>query len=174
MVKIGRPKGLVRYDSLKGFAGQARRLLRPRVYAYSALAALGMGALVTVASSKARPFTATISRTGGTGFFSDGSSVRNIYRVRVINKRNQTATVTFRLGDDVPAGYQLSGAEQSFTVGPLGELSRTCVVVAPADAYKGSSDIIIEVHADPGDVTLDKTIRFLGPNPRSLKTTTNP
>ncbi len=171
MTKVGRPKGLVRYDSLKGFAAQTRRFLRPRVYAYSALAALGMGALITVASSKARPFTATISRTGGTGFFSDGQSVRNIYRVRVMNKRNQTATVTFRLGDEVPAGYQLSGAEQSFKIEALGELSRTCVVIAPAGAYEGPSDIVIEVHAEPGDVTLEKTTRFLGPNPRSLQTT---
>jgi cytochrome c oxidase accessory protein FixG len=171
MTKVGRPKGLVRYDSMKGFAAQTRRFLRPRVYAYSALAALGMGALITVASSKARPFTATISRTGGTGFFSDGQSVRNIYRVRVMNKRNQTATVTFRLGDEVPAGYQLSGAEQSFKIEALGELSRTCVVIAPAGAYEGPSDIVIEVHAEPGDVTLEKTTRFLGPNPRSLQTT---
>ena len=42
--------------------------------------------------------------------------MRNIYKVRVMNKRNQTATVTIRLGKDTPAGYQLSGAEQTFTV----------------------------------------------------------
>jgi hypothetical protein len=45
------------------------------------------------------------------------------------------------------------------------------VVIAPAGAYQGPSDIVIEVHAEPGDVTLEKTTRFLGPNPRSLQTT---
>jgi hypothetical protein len=30
---------------------------------------------------------------------------------------------------------------------------------------------MLEVHADPGDVTLEKTVRFLGPNPQSLKST---
>ena len=47
-------------------------------------------------------------------------------------------------------------------------MSRTCVVVAPAAAYVGTSDIAIEVHADPGDVMLEKTVRFLGPNPQSI------
>ena len=169
MVKVGRPKGLIRYDSFNGFAGKASRLLRPRIYAYCALALLGLGALTIVASKKARPFNATVSRVGGTGFFSDASSVRNIYKVRVMNKRNQTATVTIRLGKETPAGYQLSGAEQTFTVNALDEMSRTCVVVAPAADYTGPTDVVLVIHADPGDVTLNKTVRFLGPNPETLK-----
>ena len=168
MTKVERPKGLIRYDSFNGFAGKKRRYLRPRVYAYCALAVLGLGALTVVASSKARPFTATISRAGGAGFFSDANSVRNIYKVRVFNKRNQTATITIHLGKKTPAGYQLSGAEQSFSIAPLSEMSRTCVVFAPLATYTGSSDIVIEVHADPGDVVLEKTARFLGPNPQSI------
>ena len=168
MTKVERPKGLIRYDSFNGFAGKKRRYLRPRVYAYCALAVLGLGALTLVASSKARPFIATISRAGGAGFFSDANSVRNIYKVRVFNKRNQTATITIHLGKKTPVGYQLSGAEQSFSIAPLSEMSRTCVVFAPLATYTGSSDIVIEVHADPGDVVLEKTARFLGPNPQSI------
>jgi cytochrome c oxidase accessory protein FixG len=167
MTKVDRPQGLIRYDSFNGFAGNQRRYLRPRVYAYCILAILGLGALTLVASKKASPFNATISRTSGAGFFSDAGSVRNIYKVRVFNKRNQQATVTIRLGKDTPAGYELSGSEQSFSLAPLSELSRTCVVVAPMKSYVGISDITLEVHADPGDVTLEKTTRFLGPNPQS-------
>jgi cytochrome c oxidase accessory protein FixG len=169
MVKVGRPKGLIRYDSFNGFAGKARRMLRPRIYAYCALALLGLGALTFVASKKARPFNATVSRVGGTGFYSDASSVRNIYKVRVMNKRNQTATVTIRLGKETPAGYQLSGSEQTFTVNALDEMSRTCVVIAPAADYTGPADVVLVIHADPGDVTLNKTVRFLGPDPETLK-----
>jgi cytochrome c oxidase accessory protein FixG len=169
MTKVERPKGLIRYDSFNGFAGKKRRFLRPRIYAYSAMALLGLGALILVASKKARPFTATISRSGGAGFYSDSDSVRNIYKVRVFNKRNQTATITIQLGDKTPSGYQLSGAEQTFSIPALSEMTRTCVVYAPADAYLGTSDIELEVHANPGDVTLKKTARFLGPNPQSVK-----
>ena len=168
MRKLHRPPGLVRYDSQNGFLGKKRRYLRPRVYAYSSLAALGLGALALVASGKASPFTATISRAAGAAFFSGEEAVRNIYKVRVLNKRNQTATVTIRLGEGTPAGYELSGSGQTFSIPALGEISRTCVVVAPAGSYIGPSDIQIDVHANPGDVILKKSARFLGPNPRSI------
>ncbi|MES2477057.1 MAG: cytochrome c oxidase accessory protein CcoG [Verrucomicrobiota bacterium] len=168
MTKVERPKGLIRYDSFNGFAGKKRRLLRPRVYAYCALGLLGLAALGLVAAKKARPFTATLSRAGGAGFYSDATSVRNIYKIRVFNKRNQTATVTIHLGKETPVGYQLSGEEQSFSLPALSEMSRTCVVFAPLDSYAGMTDIVIEVRADPGNVVLSKKARFLGPNPQSI------
>lgn len=174
MTRIDRPTGLIRYDSLNGFAGKGKRFLRPRTYAYTALAALGMIALLIVASIKARPFNASVSRVGEVGFYSDTTSVRNIYKVRFINKRNQVATVTIKLGPDTPAGYQLSGAEQTFSVDPRGEMSRTCVVICPVENYTGSNDIDIDIHADPGDFKISKTVRFLGPNPNSIQSQPNP
>lgn len=163
MTKVGRPKGLIRYDSFNGFAKRARRLLRPRIYVYCGLAALGLGALSVVAGGKARPFTASVSRVGSMPFQSDGTWVRNLYRVRVLNKRNQPATITIKLGDDAPAGYQLSGEGQTFTIGALGELTRTCVVIAPENIFTQPVDITLEIHADPGNVTIGKKARFLGP-----------
>ncbi len=174
MEKVGRPKGLIRYDSFKGFAGATRRLLRPRIYAYCALAALGLGALTLVASKKASPFNAIISRNTGVPFTNDATSVQNIYKVRFMNKRNQPASVTIRLGKNSPKGYELSGETQTFTVPPLDEVNRTCVVVAPLQHYVGVSTVSIEVHADPGDVVIEKSIPFLGPNPESVRSNPTP
>ncbi|MDX1681240.1 MAG: cytochrome c oxidase accessory protein CcoG [Akkermansiaceae bacterium] len=166
MRKVDQPTGLIRYDSFNGFAGRARRFLRPRIYVYTALAALGLLALLLVASIKARPFNATISRAGGSGFYSDASAVRNHYKVRFINKRNQPATVTIQLSEQTPPGYELSGADQTFTVGAKEEMSRTCVVLCPLEDYQGTTELDLIIRAMPGDVTLSKTVRFLGPNPQ--------
>ncbi|MGD7653292.1 MAG: cytochrome c oxidase accessory protein CcoG [Verrucomicrobiales bacterium] len=168
MDKVGRPKGLIRYDSFNAFAGSARRFIRPRIFAYIGLTLLGMTAFGIVASQRAQPFTATISRQGEQGFTADTNFVRNIYKVRVINKRNQNASITIRLGETTPSGYQLSGADQTFHIGALEELTRSCVVLAPKGSYVGVSDISFEVHADPGDVTIEKSVRFLGPNPHTF------
>lgn len=167
MTKVGRPKGLIRYDSQNGFDGSPKRILRPRIVAYSALAVVGLLALVTVAWIKMTPYAATVTRVGGVGFSSSAEAVSNIYLLRVQNKRNQPATVTIRLAEDVPAGYQLSGGEQTFTIAPLGELTQNCVILAPLASYKGSSDIALQIHAEPGNVTLKKSTRFLGPNPNA-------
>ena len=171
MTKVGRPKGLIRYDSKNSFEGRPRRFLRPRIYAYSVLAVLGLLALAVVGSINMRFFAATLSRVGGSGFASDAESVSNIYLLRVQNKRNQPATITIRLADDAPAGYQLSGGEQTFSIAPLGELSENCVVLVPLASYKGASDIALQIHAEPGNVILRKTTRFLGPNPNTIKPT---
>jgi polyferredoxin len=165
MTKVGRPKGLVRYDSLNGLARKTRRILRPRIYAYAALALLGLSALGLTVATKARPYTATVARLEGTPFVADSTSVRNIYQIRVLNKRNQAATFTIRLSHDTPEGFELSGADQSFEVAPLGELSRSCVVFAAAKAYQGQRDLKIEIHGEPGNITLTETVKFLGPNP---------
>jgi cytochrome c oxidase accessory protein FixG len=170
MIKVGRPKGLVRYDSQAGFSGEKRRILRPRIYAYTVLAVLGMAALGLVAYLKMSPFSTNISRVGGTGFSVDADSVRNIYLLRVKNKRNQPATLTIHLApEQTAAGYQLSGEGQTFSLEPLGELTRTCVVIAPLSAYRGPSEIALEIRAEPGGVKMRKTTRFMGPNPNAIK-----
>ncbi len=168
MTKLGRPTGLIRYDSQNGFDAQPKRILRPRIYAYSVLALLGLLALSVVAWIKMTPYSATLSRVGGVGFTSDANAVSNIYLLRVQNKRNQPATITVSLAADVPAGYQLSGGEQRFTIEPLGELTRTCVIFAPLANYKGAGDVSVQIHAEPGNVTLKKSTRFLGPNPNTV------
>jgi cytochrome c oxidase accessory protein FixG len=168
MTKVGRPKGLVRYDSPNGFDGLPKRILRPRIYAYTVLAVLGLVALSVVAWLKMSPYAATLSRAGGSGFSSTAEAVSNIYLLRVQNLRNQTATISIRLADDVPAGYQLSGGDQTFSIEPLGELTHNCVIIAPLASYKGSSEISLLVHAEPGNVTLKRSTRFLGPNPNTI------
>jgi hypothetical protein len=165
MAKVGQPKGLIRYDSQNGFDGLPRRVLRPRIYAYSVLALLGLLALSVVAWMKMTPYSATLSRLGGSGFSSDAVSVSNIYLLRVQNKRKQPATVSIRLAADTPAGYQLSGGDQTFSIAPLGEFTHDCVIIVPLGTYKGSSEISLQVHVEPGNVTLKKSTRFLGPNP---------
>ncbi len=168
MVKVVRPKGLIRYDSFNGFAGKGHRWLRPRVYIYSVLTVVGMAAVALVFSNKGRSFNATITRAGGVGFLVDPTSVRNIYQIRLVNKRNEPATVTIRLGKGTPAGYHLSGPDPALTVDALGETTEACIVAAPVASYVGVSDVVFEMHADPGNITVEKTVRFLGPNPESL------
>ncbi|HEY1122310.1 MAG TPA: cytochrome c oxidase accessory protein CcoG [Haloferula sp.] len=166
MTKIGRPKGLVRYDSLNGLIGKKRRFLRPRVIAYTLLGALGLIAFAIAGWRQARPFTADFTRMRGQPFYSDTSAVRNHYQVRFYNKRNQPARFTLHLSN-APEGYTLSGADTPIEVPPRGEITRPAIVVAPTAAYHGATDLGIEIHAEPGGVVLRHEMRFLGPEPSS-------
>ncbi len=162
MAKIRRPKGLVRYDSLNGLAGKKRRVLRPRIIAYTLLGALGLGAFGIAVTLRARPFTADFSRMRGQPFYADAAAVRNHYQVRFHNKRNQPARFTLHLSG-APEGYTLSGAGEEIEVPPLGELARPAIVLAPTTVYRGPTDLSLELRAEPGGVMLRKELRFLGP-----------
>ncbi len=170
MVKLDRPKGLVRYDSMNGLAGEKRRIIRPRVFLYAFLGLLGLGALTVAAVNKAKPYNFTSSRMIGPPFLVDGSSIRNNYQILLANKRNQPASFVVTLSE-APEGYELSGAGQTIDLPARGDLTRPAILMVPHEFYKGPCDITIKVVGQPGDVEISHTVRFVGPNPSSLKKT---
>lgn len=170
MRKIERPAGLVRYDSLNGLTGKTRRFLRPRIIAYIGLALLGLSAFGITASKNAKPYTAQFAKKAMAGqpFQADASSVRNFYQLRFYNKRNQTATFRVTLVDP-PAGFILSGGDQTITVPPQGEITRQFVALVPTSSYRGRSPLTLRLVADPGNVVIEQIVTFLGPNPESFQ-----
>jgi polyferredoxin len=173
MVKVDRPKGLIRYDSMNGLEGKKRRVLRPRIFLYLGLACLGTTALVGTVIQRARPYTWTVTRMQGPPHYTDGTSVRNHYQVLFINKRNQPATVTFDLVSP-PPGFALSGADKAIAVTPGGELQRPAIIICNYENFTGPTEVQLRATANPGDVTLVQTLRFIGPNPNSLPKATEP
>ncbi|MBK8170690.1 MAG: cytochrome c oxidase accessory protein CcoG [Sandaracinaceae bacterium] len=91
MDSLKRPRGLVRYDSLNGFAGNARRFLRPRVALYAGLLAAGAVALF-VATQNHHSVEANLIRLAGAPYTIERGIVRNSYELHLVNKRNDTAT----------------------------------------------------------------------------------
>lgn len=163
MTLVGRPKGLVRYDSLKGLQGKKRRILRPRVLAYTLLGLLGLTAFTITAWRQAKPFTADFSRMRGQPYYADRSTVRNHYQVRVHNKRNQPARFTLHLRD-APAGFTLSGDGEAVEIPPRGEAGKPAIILVPQANYDGPATLILEARVQPGDVILTHELRFLGPS----------
>jgi cytochrome c oxidase accessory protein FixG len=90
MDKLGRPRGLVRYDSLNGLEGAPKRLVRPRVIAY-ALAGLVLVGVGTVTFRARRDFAANVLRVQGAPYTLDGDTVRNAFELHIVNKRNDTS-----------------------------------------------------------------------------------
>ncbi len=89
MDKLHRPRGLVRYDSLNGLVGKARRWLRPRLFFYMAIAALwAVG--VFFATRTRTSFEANMLRLQGAPYILEGTTVRNAFNVHVVNKLGET------------------------------------------------------------------------------------
>lgn len=168
MTKLKRPKGLVRYDSMNGLAGKKKCFFRPRIFLYLFLGGLGLAALSLATVQKAKPYTITSSRMSGPPFYIDGTTVRNNYQLRLLNKRNQPATFQVSLLD-APSGFEISGADQLIEVPAQGEAQRPAVLLVPYQDYRGPCEITIQVIGQPDEIIIKHTIRFIGPNPSSLE-----
>ncbi|KAK4045079.1 hypothetical protein OUZ56_032487 [Daphnia magna] len=98
MDRLKQPRGLIRYDSLNGLAGRAKRVLRPRLALY-AVAAVALVTATTFATRRHHSFEANLLRNTGTPYFSDGKDVINGFEVHLVNK-GATATDYTVAGDD--------------------------------------------------------------------------
>jgi cytochrome c oxidase accessory protein FixG len=89
MTRIGKPTGLIRYDSLSRLGGAATRILRPRVIVYSLLLAGVIAALFI--GLGVRPLVdLTVVRPAGEPFtLLPGGLISNHFTVRLINRADQ-------------------------------------------------------------------------------------
>ena len=168
MAKVGRPKGLVRYDSLNGLSGKKRRILRPRIFAYLILGSLGATALAFTASRKAAPYTVSSARFPGQPFEVTAEHVVNRYQLRLLNKRNQPATLTVSL-QDAPEGFSISSEGQEVAIDALGEITQPAILLSERSSYPGPTELTIRVHGEPGNVDITHKLNFVGPNPASVR-----
>jgi cytochrome c oxidase accessory protein FixG len=161
MTKVGRPRGLVRYDSQNGLTGRAKRLLRPRLYVYTALGALGLG-VATFALSGRSDFEANMLRAVGAPYTLDGDVVRNSLRIHLVNKRS--ATTTFTLVPEPAPGASFFLPLQQVTLAPLGYADAPVMVSVPRERFAGEFQVRVTVRPSgaPGDRVA--TAKFLGPS----------
>lgn len=166
MHKVGRPKGLVRYDSLNGLAGGKKRFVRPRTILYTGFMCLGLAVLglflTTLHSAKAE-----LIRMPGQPYYVDDAGVRNQYRLQLITKKQEPTEFRIRL-EGLPEGALVIGLDEVITLKPGEETMKTLIVQVPKPAYKGEFRIELKGQVSPGDFEIKDNIEFLGPSAYAL------
>jgi polyferredoxin len=168
MDKLERIRGLIRYDSLRGLRGEKKRILRPRVWGYTALLLVGL-IIAMIAVRKREPFEANIVRLAGMPYTSEAGMLRNAFELHVVNKSAEPMDLTVE-----PQIAMKNGTELAFVVPlrtvrvePLG--SRRLPVFVTMDHAKFTADRPFEIviHAEYGKKTAEHHARavFLGARP---------
>ena len=165
MAKLGRKRGLIRYDSLNGLSGGKRRFWRPRVVIYVAILLIG-GTVGAFAFSQVKPIYVSTLRMTGSPYYVDAENVRNQFFLRVVNKSHEPVLVTVR-GMVLPQQMKVLGFESPYEIEPLGEVQRPLVLVMPKGNYLSSERVKIVVEAmrsdGSGRVEITHNLDFLGP-----------
>ena len=167
MERIGKPRGLIRYDSQNGFQGRRTRWVRPRTILYFILLLIGAG-VATSAFSTVKPANFGVTRMTGAPYIVEPTAVRNQFLVRIVNKRSEPVWFTLQL-DRLPAGVRQIGFDAPVEVGPLGELVQPIVLQQARGAYAGSFRFGVRLSGDGGKFHLERDVEFLGPEARLLR-----
>ncbi len=127
MIKIKKPTGLIRYDSLNGIKNSKRRIFTGRVAAYSIVLILLLGLDIGLLANRS-DVAATILRSPGTMYqTTDNQHFTNLYTFQIVNKTRHDLPLSFRatsalnkpmirikiVGDSTPsvlAGKMVDGA----------------------------------------------------------------
>ncbi len=160
MRKLGRPEGLVRYDSLNGLQQKPKRILRPRVLAYAGLW-LVLAASGTLAIAARRPFESTLIRQQGMPYVLENGRYRNSYLLHLVNKTPHEAV--FDISLDLPAGALGLMPMPKVTLPSMADLRIPVDVELPQALWKGEFEVVARtVNGTNGDI-IESRLRFLGP-----------
>ena len=161
MLKMGYPKGLIRYSTQNAIDGKPTRVLRPRIVVYGAiLLALvlgwswGVGERSELIAEVLRDRNA-LYRTAGDG------RIENGYTLKLVNKTDRPQTYLVEI--EAAPGIALAGGPR--VVVPAGAqqvLSVPLIVTAPA-ATQGRQALRFRIHAIDGTSTETVDSSFFGP-----------
>lgn len=165
MDRVGKARGLVRYGSRADFAGEPRRLLRPRVVVYPAIVAVAWGLLGLQLATRA-PAEVTVLRGLGVPFLvrPDGM-VQGAIRVKVVNRGDAVRTYTVALLDmEKPeAGLRLLASEP-LALAPGATGTTNLFALSPAGVFgtDGRRDVRLRI-TDGRGFLRDVPFELFGP-----------
>jgi len=163
MERIDRPRGLVRYDSMRGFEeGKRRPLVRPRSLAYAALWILGAGVFGFTMLGRTS-FEVTVLRTRGMPYVLEAEQIRNVFMLHVQNKGERDAVYFLEPHADVPAPPKFVLAQPRLELGSLADASTSVIALLPRADYTASFPVTIAVTDSASGERRTVDLRFRGP-----------
>jgi cytochrome c oxidase accessory protein FixG len=162
MVKLDRPRGLIRHDSLNALSGRPAKFWRARLFLYMVLGLVGATAFA-YATQQVKPVIISVLRMQGAPYFRDENSIRNNYLVRLANKRAEAHD--YRLVVDGPVSGLVAGGISTHTVtlGPGEEVQEPLILTVPDADFRGNFEVKVQVLGQSGNVESERTVPFLGP-----------
>lgn len=161
MTKLGRARGLIRYDSLVGFEGGKKQLVRPRLFLYGGASLLAALSVVVTVATLRDPFEANLLRSGMTPYTLDGATIRDQFELHLVNKHVEPAD--FDLVVTVPPGATALVPQPSIHLGSLESLRTPIFVTVDRKSYTGPFDVLVDLQDKTGGRHKAATGQFIGP-----------
>ncbi len=161
MVKVGRDKGLIRYDSHSNIESGNLKIFTPRVWGYTALLLILIVVQGFLFATRTEVETILLRTPGMLYQELENGSISNLYNYQIINKSTETiSNIEFRLSSDIGL-VKLIGELQD--VEKLETTKGSLFIEIKKEKLSGRKNKIkIEVYAN-GELIDQATTNFLGP-----------
>jgi polyferredoxin len=161
MDKLGRARGLVRYDSFVGFEGGQKQIVRPRLFVYAGLSlAAALSVVITVAALR-NPFEANLLRSGMAPYVLEATTIRNSFELHLVNKHVEPAD--FDVVVTVPPGATALVPQPNIHLGSLESLRTPILVTVDRASYAGPFDVTVDLLDKTGGRHKSAVGHFIGP-----------
>ncbi len=162
MVKVNRPKGLIRYASYNSVLEGKKKLFTPRVAGYSFVLILLLSALTYFIFSRADVETTVLRLPGMLYQRSDDGMINNLYNVQIANKTFDDKNIELRL-EGIQEGSLQKVGEAEIIV-PADGLFKGSIIVKIPEAMVVSTKMKIEIGVYEENTKLESvSTNFLGP-----------
>ncbi len=161
MKHVERPRGLIRYDSLVGFEGGEKKVLRPRLMIYGSLSVAAAFAVFIDVATLRSPFEANLLRGHGTTYVLDGNSIRDQFELHVVNKH--VGPADFEISIKAPPEAIIVLPQPTLHLESLQDLRTPLFVSTDRANYHGSFDIEVTLSDRTSERSRTIVGHFIGP-----------
>ena len=165
MDKVGKPRGLVRFDSSRGFETGQSRFFRGRFFIY-AVAIVALAALFVVRVGSRESFQITVMRPQGLPYQIDEGKIRNLYTLHIQNKSDEDKVYFVAPAEDALAGrdgVEYIVPQPRIALRPLSDQQTSLFAMMPKTSYTLPTDFNFTVTDSATGVVQDVKVRFRGP-----------
>lgn len=166
MIKIGKPKGLIRYASYNSIKEGIQKIITPRVVGYSFVLLVLASVLGFTLANRSEVET-TILKVPGTLYQrTEDGFITNLYNVEFINKTFEDIEVEARVVS--PSGAMLQRADGKKNIIPAeGMLKSVFFIKIPAEEVTGARTIVRVGIYKEGKMIDEVKAKFIGPVSKS-------
>jgi cytochrome c oxidase accessory protein FixG len=165
MIKIGKPKGLIRFASINSITNRIQKIITPRVIGYS-FVLIALMAILGFAFITRSDVETTVLKVSGTLYQREADLITNLYNVEFVNKTFNELTVEIKVESPAAATiYKVDG--KSINVPAEGLVKGVYFIKIPESQITHVKTVVIlGVYANGEKIETVKA-KFIGPVTRA-------
>lgn len=162
MVKIEKPKGLIRYGSFSSVKDGHQKLFTTRVFGYCAVLTLLVSAVVFMLATRT-DIEATILKVPGQLYQEQPNNrISNIYNIQFINKTTKPVTLELKVKDIESATIRRVG-DELLNIGASERVDAVFFIEVPRESIKAMKTELEVLLISDGEVMDEISTNFIGP-----------